>query len=1111
MNSGNSKIEWQLYKSCFLNDFLYILTHERIPIMMLSKQIAYPLTFQQEGLWFLSQLNTESPVWNNYSIKRLKGKLNIDYLKQALGKVVERHSALNMQIKILNDRPFQMYSNTETSFLKYIDLSSHNEKEREEEAKRISQHQINISFNFVNDFLFRFILIKLDEQDHIIILIIHHIISDEKTFVIFWKDLAEFYNYFNGKTLSLREIDFQYHDYVLRQHEQYNNEYLDKEKHYWLDQFKDYSQVLNLPHDYEIPTTQNFNGVAYGKILNPELIKRLNVFSFRNRMISFSVYLSAYFLLMQKYSQQDDIVIGSVFSGRDRDIRSIDSIGYFINTVAIRLVVSENIEVLDFIKQLNNKVNEAYKMQYYPLERLVKQINPKRDAGRTPLYQVMFNMISDSKENIVFFDLEEKDWMQGKLMASQVDLTLTVVDRRKDLEVQFEYRTDLFKEETIKRMIDHYINILSNIIESPKSRLSEIDLLSGAEHAQILVDWNDTVVEYPHDKCIHELFEEQVERTPDAIAVVFKDDILTYGELNRRSNQLAHYLRSLGVELEVSVGICMERSLEMIIGILGILKAGGAYVPLDPDCPEARLCFMIEDSQLTTVLTQRKYTQLFSDIAKKNNIENISLIYPETDLEVIKEESKEPFNRVTSENLAYIIYTSGSTGKPKGVRIQHQPVINLIDWAIRRFRFDENDCGLFVAALNFDLSVYDIFGILACGGMIYIAGDKERTDAEYLARILSEEHITFWNSAPAVLQMVIPSLEAGLIRNQGMRLFFLSGDWIPVGLPEDVRKYFTKAEVISLGGATEATVWSNYYVIEEVDPEWRSIPYGKPMQNAQYYILDKNLSACPLGVVGDLYIGGECLSEGYLNAFDLTAEKFIPNPFSRKEGQRIYKTGDLARYYNDGNIEFIGRIDNQVKIRGYRIELGEIEAKLYEVEGIKEGAVLAREDQLGEKQLVAYIVPSQEQAADISYIRSCLKEKLPDYMIPNIFVMLDEMPLTTNGKVDRRSLPVPDKSELEKEYVAPCTEVEKVLAEIWSEMLGIERIGKHDNFFEIGGHSLIAFQMLSRINKKFSINMQIQTIFERQTMEELADQIANELQSNSNLFNQNESYDEVIF
>jgi amino acid adenylation domain-containing protein len=657
------------------------------------------------------------------------------------------------------------------------------------------------------------------------------------------------------------------------------------------------------------------------------------------------------------------------------------------------------------------------------------------------------------------------------------------------------YNSAILDSDRIAQIADQFNRFLQLLVADVDRCLSDVPLpslhqLSAAERQQILVEWNATSVKYPTHLCLHHLFEAQVERTPTAIAVVFADQKLTYAGLNQRANQLAHALQALGVQPEVPVGICIERSLAMVIGLLAILKAGGAYVPLDPTYPLDRLAHILDDAQPAAVLTLEKFLPLLPTTTAPT-------LCLDT-LDLTAESTTHPDRAILPENLAYIIYTSGSTGKPKGVLIEHRGAVNTILDINNRFQVQPSDRGLAVCSLNFDLSVYDIFGLLAVGGTIVLPEPAIAPDLDRWIDLMEQEQVTLWNSAPPVMQLFARHLsDSHRSFPASLRLVLLSGDWIPLSLPEFIRELKfekTRIDIISLGGATEASIWSILYPITVIDPDWKSIPYGKPMANQQFYILDRGLNPVAIGDVGELFIGGAGVARGYHNRPDLNASKFLPDPFSCAENARLYRTGDLGRYRADGTIEFLGRIDHQVKIRGFRVEIGEIEALLAKHPDLRETAVLAREDVPGEKRLVAYLVCDRTSKSDtkalIDSVRHFLKAKLPDYMVPSAFVPLDSLPLTPNGKLDRQALPAPAANqELSSSAVAPRDEIEQQLVQIWQECLNVRQIGITDNFFELGGHSLLAARLWTQIETVFACKLPLVTLFQAPTIAQVAERL----------------------
>jgi len=656
---------------------------------------------------------------------------------------------------------------------------------------------------------------------------------------------------------------------------------------------------------------------------------------------------------------------------------------------------------------------------------------------------------------------------------ARFDINLFMEEEKRCLRGYLNYNTDLFNRDTIQRLISHFKNLLESIVTNPGQRISNLSILSEAEKHQLLIEWNDTERDYPKAKCIHQLFEEQVEETPDAIALVFEDQQLTYRELNQRANQIAHYLKRQGVGPEVLVGVCVERSLEMVVGLLGILKAGGAYVPLDCEYPKERLACMLDDAQISLLLTQQKLVPQLAEF--KGHV----LCLDKDWEKIARERDKDPDNLATVENLAYVIYTSGSTGRPKGVQIQHSSVVNLLSSMRRRPGLTSRETLLAATPLSFDIAGLELYLPLTLGGQTIVVAREVASDGVRLANKLSGAEATVMQATPSSWAMLLDNRWEG-----GSQLKILcGGEALPKKLADQL--LCRSFSLWNMYGPTETTIWS---AICQVSANWDSVPLGRPIDNTQTYILDAHLQPVPIGVPGEIYISGDGLARGYLKHPDLTAEKFLPNPFSKQAGTCLYRTSDIARYLPDGNIEFLGRIDNQVKIRGYRIELGEIESVLSQHPSVREVVVLAREDNPGDRRLVAYVVTNREQPCTTSEMRNFLKQKLPEYMVPSTFVLLEAMPLTSNRKVDRRALPLPDQSrpELEKAFVASRTPVEQILADIWREVLKQERVGIHDNFFDLGGHSLLATQVMSRIRDAFQTDIPLRALFEKPTIEELA-------------------------
>lgn len=1040
----------------------------------------------QQRLWFLDQFIQRREVYYICEYVRIRGALDVPVFRKALEQLVARHESLRTTFASEDGQLFQVVADAQRFDLPVTDLSNLPPAEREAEARRLAVEDARKPFDLTTGPLWRVRLLRMAAEEHMLVLTLHHIITDGWSVGVIYRDLAVLYEVTsNGKPIPLPELPIQYADYSLWQRDRLRSPAMQAQLAYWRQHLAGKLPTVQLPMCKTRPKTQTFRGAVHDFDLSADLVAGLEELSRTHGATLFMTLLAAFEILLHRYSGQEDLIVGTPVAGRNRaEIEEIT--GFCVNSLVLRTDLSGDPPFAEFLHRIREMTLGAFTNQDVPFERLVEELRPPRDPSRQPLFQIMFvfqNMVM-TPPPFQGLTLTPEPIHTGTAMF---DLMLTLELAPQGLHAWFEYNTDLFELDSIERMKGHYQTVLEGLIANPGQRLSELPLLTDAERRQMLVEWNVTKADFPRDKCIHHLFEAQVERTPQAVAVICQGQQLTYLELNILSNQLAHHLRGLGVGPGMFVGICLERSLEMIIGVLGIVKAGGAYVPLDPAYPKDRLAFMLEDTRTPILLTQQTLLDRMPPIQGQ-------VLCLDTIWDQLAGQTKDnPVSGGTANDLAYIIYTSGSTGRPKGVVLRHNPVVNLIDWVNQTFQVGPGDRLLFVTSLNFDLSVYDVFGTLGAGGTIRVATREELKDAERLLKIMCEEPITFWDSAPPTLQQLAPFFAGAreAARNSPLRLVFLSGDWIPVPLPDAVRGTFRKAEVISLGGATEAAIWSNFYRIGVVDPKWPSIPYGIPIQNARYHILDQRLNPVPVGVPAELHIGGLCLADGYLNRAELTAEKFIRDPFTDEPGARLYKTGDLARYFPDGNIEFLGRMDHQVKIRGFRIELGEIETVLGQHPGVVNSVVLALKDESGDRYLVGYVIPNPNQPPTPDELRSFLLAKLPDYMVPLYYVSLFAFPLSPNGKIDRKALPAPDRGGMGRKdnYVAPRNPTEETLAGIWAEVLGVKQVGIHDDFFALGGHSLKATQIVSRIRQQCQVDLPLPALFKAPTIEGLGQSV----------------------
>jgi len=1041
-----------------------------IPVSSRDRDI--PLSFAQERLWFIDQYE-HNASYNIPGAVKLIGKLDVNVLEKTFSEIIRRHEALRTNIVTINGVVSQLIHKESKFELKIVDQTHLPEGEANQKIKKLIEIESQRPFDLTNDSLIRLVLYKISDEEHILFLNQHHIISDGWSFSVFLKEISVLYKVFSENRPSpLPELEIQYADYAVWQRKYVEGEILTKQSGYWKNKLSG-TAILELPADRTRSSEQTFNGANLYFTLDKGISDHLNEFSQENDATLFMTLLSAFNVLLNRYTGQDDICVGSPIANRTRsELEPL--IGFFVNTLALRSDLSGGISFVDLIKQVRQTTLDAYGNQDIPFEKVVDTVQPERNLAYSPLFQVMMVLQNNPTGELSFGDLRLSP-IEFESNASKFDLTVNFTETAEGLIGGIEYNTDLFGKDRIERMIGHLNVLLESIISNPTGNIAELEILTSAEKHKLLVEWNDTEVDYPKDKCIHQLFEEQVEKTPANIAVVFEDNRLTYRELNKRANQLARYLQSGGVKPDSLVGICVDRSLEMIIGVLGILKAGGAYVPIDPTYPKDRVSYMLEDAECEIVLTQEHL-----ELPKTNS----GIIYLDAGWGKIENEPDEDVkSEVKSDNLAYVIYTSGTTGKPKGTEITHRNVNRLVSNAEFNFLRQRNKV-LQYAPISFDASIFEIWGTI-CNGSSLIVCPEGNLSLEELDQIINNSKITvLWLTSGLFSAIVENNIK--LLRN--IKYLLAGGDVLNINHIEKILKEFQNISMINGYGPTEGTTFTTLYFMNKNTIINGSIPIGKPIDNTKTYVLDKEQKLLAVGVPGELYISGDGLAIGYLKRPELTAEKFIKNPYSDDPNSRLYKTGDLVKYLPDGNIEFIGRIDNQVKIRGFRIELGEVEVVLNKIETIKDCVVVAKEDANGNKRLLAYVVAGDE--INIQEIRDNLSKSLPDYMVPSLFVSLQKMPLTPNGKIDRKSLPEPEGNiETINEYVAPRNETERKLADIWAKVLGVEKVGIYDNFFELGGHSLLATQVISKIRTEFNKELPLKVLFENSTIIDLSKQI----------------------
>ncbi|MEH2040987.1 amino acid adenylation domain-containing protein [Nostoc sp.] len=1087
---------------------LILLLHEKnaapntdLPLIKTERPQNLPLSFAQERLWLLNQLEPDSPFYNEQIALKLHGQLNVVALEQSLNKIISRHEILRTNFHTINEQPVQVIADRLTLNVPVLDLTELPESEREIACQQLATTEAAQPFNLASSPLIRACVVKLKELEYAFVLTVHHILVDGWSTGVLMRELATIYSALcNNLSPELPELPIQYADFAIWQRQWLQKEVLQTQLDYWKQLLKNAPTLLELPTDRPRPAIQNYRGAVQYIELSNELSQAIANFSRQEGATLFMTLFAAYVTLLYRYTGSDDIVVGTPIANRDR-LELEGLIGFFVNTLVLRTDLSGNPSFQQLLGRVRQRILQAYAHADLPFDELVKALQPQRDLSYTPLFQVLFVLQNAPISEVELTALTISS-LPTQSAVAKFDLTLSLQNTATGLVGMWQYNADLFDAATIERMSRHFQTLLEGIVANPQERISQLPLLTELEQQQLLVDWNDTQSDYSQDKCIHQLFEEQVKRTPDAVAVVYENQQLTYHQLNCRANQLAHYLKSLGVGADVLVGLCVERSLEMVVGLLGILKAGGAYVPLDPEYPQDRLSFMLEDTQLSILLIQQ---HLIERLPKHQ----VQLVCLDTEWQSISQLSDfDLVNSTSSENLAYVIYTSGSTGKPKGVMIQHQSLVNLTQAAIVEYGLSDAWVGqsqriLQFCSICFDAAAVEIYPSLSCGATVVLRTKKMLSSVQTFIEKCRDWGITVLNLPIAYWhQLTFELVNANLLLPDCIRLVVFGGEH---PLEQRLRMWQQHIgeypQLINAYGPTEATVQVTYKLLG-IDRQKLTI--GRPIYNTQIYILDQYLQPVPIGVPGELHIGGAGLARGYLNRPELTNEKFIP--FQRGRGQRgrgqgaggrgeicdsrLYKTGDLARYLPDGDIEYLGRIDNQVKIRGFRIELGEIETALSEHNDVQTCCVIAREDTPGEKRLVAYVVPYPQVTPTIDQLRHSLKAKLPEYMVPNAFVLLESLPLTSNGKVDRRALATHElDSTLLEKYVAPRTPIEEMLALLWTQVLKLERVGIHDNFFEVGGHSLLATQLLSRIRNIFKVELPLRELFARATIADLAQSI----------------------
>src|ERR1700722_7587482 len=1046
------------------------------PITAAERSERIPLSFAQQRLWFLAQMGGVSEAYHISFGLYLHGELDHGAFRRALDRILARHEALRTTFVVMDGEPVQRISSRDSCFsLLEHDLRQHMDPLAELDC--LVTQEATASFDLEAGPLIRGRLVRLAEDQHAVLITMHHIVSDGWSMGVLTHELSALYRSFlQGQADPLAEPTLQYADYAIWQREWIEGGVLQQQADYWKTTLAAAPALLEVPLDHARPAEQDYTGAFAGLVLEEELTAALKAFSKRHGTTLFMTLLAGWAALLTRLSGQQDVVIGTPVANRGHsEIEGL--IGFFVITLPLRLDLSGSLTVSELLDRVKAQTLAAQQHQDIPFEQVVELARPVRSLAHSPLFQAMFVWQHASQNTLELPGLEIRALPFLPPVVSKFDLTLSLQEAGRSISGGLEYATALFEQSTIERYLGHFRTLLEAMVKDDTQTVSRLPLLSQGERHQVIEGWNDTAVEYPSAACIHELFEAQVARSPEATAVVFEEATLSYGELNCRANQLAHYLRALGVKPDTRVAICVERSFEMIVSLLAVLKAGGAYVPLDPAYPVERLRFMLEDCAPIVLLTENHLTALFPEARST---------LPVIDLHAASLWHDQPVSNpdgsilgLSCKHLAYVIYTSGSTGLPKGVMIPHSALVNFLRSIHQEIGGEPNDIFLAITTVSFDIAGLELYLPLTIGARLKILDSKSSMDGDLLLNEL-KQGVTVLQATPTTWRML---LEAGWRGTEKLKVL-CGGEALGGDLAKELSDKGTSAW--NMYGPTETTIWSLLYSLGQIT---NIVPIGRPIANTRIYILDGHGEPVPVGVAGELYIGGAGVARGYLNQPELTADCFLADPYAAGVHARMYKTGDRGRWRADGNIEFLGRNDYQVKVRGYRIELGEIEARLREHPGVREAVVTAREDTPGDKRLVAYYIPvsPSDSEMDIEGIRTHLPALLPEYMVPAAYVRLDALPLTPNGKLDRKALPAPEQEAYaSRGYEAPQGETETVLAQIWSEVLKLDRVGRQDNFFELGGHSLLAVRVISRLRQLLSIEVAMRDLFARPVLADLA-------------------------
>ncbi len=1045
-----------------------------------------PASYAQQRLWFLDQFEGSDALYNVPLATRLRGPLDVGALERAVNVIVERHESLRTAFTLVNGVPHQAITPARALSLEVIDVSGAPDAEQRG-MELISEHARG-TFDLSAGELFRVVLVKLGDEDHIFSWTLHHIITDGWSMGVLRRELSALYaGFVEGRPVKLPDLPIQYADYAVWQQQWMESGGLNQQLDFWKAQLAGAPALLELPTDRPRPAKQSFRGATVRTMLPLDLLARVSALGEQEGATLFMTLLAGFAVLLSRYSGQEDVVIASPVANRGRvELEGI--IGFLVNTLALPIDAKGDQSFEQIVRQARETSLGAFSNQELPFEKLVEQLNPERHLSHAPIAQVLF-VVQNAVENPVALQGLEQERVLTERGTAKFDISLFAAKTTDGLRLSLEYCTDLFEEATAWRMLEHYRLLLEAAVAHPTRPVGELQMLSQDEQ-RLLIDWNRTAKSFPPETMhpVHKLVGEQARRTPAAPAVVSAGEQLTYAQLDARVNQLARCLGGLGVKPGAVVAICAERSVEMVVAVLAVLNAGGAYAPIDPAYPQERVAFMLQDTDAPVLLTQQHLLAGLPDHRART-------LCLDTDVELIESYDAGPIGCEGSlEDLAYVIHTSGSTGRPKGVAMGHRPLANLIAWQLQSFSGPATARTLQFASLSFDVAFQEIFSTWCSGGTLVLVEEAVRRNPEALLAFISQQRLERLFLPFVALHNLCEAAGHLGTSTPSLREVIAAGEQLKA--TDSVRSFFAAhpgCTLVNQYGPTESHVVTAF-TLSSPSAEWPALPpIGKPIANAQIHLLDSCSQPVPIGVPGELHIGGVSLARGYLGSTELTGERFLPDPFSHAPDARLYRTGDLARYLPDGNIEYIGRSDHQLKVRGFRIEPGEIEAALREHPAVSEALVIAREDSAGEKRLVAYLIGDAE-ATTPEDLHALLGRTLPDYMIPSVFAFIDEFPLTPNGKIDRvRLAQTPlGGSEREHEHISPRTDTEQRLARIWRKLLEVEEIGIRENFFELGGHSLMAVRLFAEIEDKLGVRLPISALFESATIAGLAELVESE-------------------